>query len=293
MTKCSYCQSLDVKKNGFNYIKDYKVQKYKCLSCGKIFSYSNRLPKNHVSSEIVSLCIDLYLKGLSYRIIKRQLLEQFGIRVSHTTIYYWLQNYSELVMGYADSLDPKLSVVWQMDETWLDFKGHYKVRKTRKKGNWCWDCIDTRTRYMLGMHLAKNKQLESGMKFFERIMKATSTNPEVISTDGNVTYLTCIRKYFPNATHVKLKQISLKPNTSFIERWHSTLKNRTKTMRCFDSFMPCQNWLNLYQIYYNFLRPHMALGGKTPAQEAGIDLDLPDRWTSLIRNALLVANHFN
>ena len=33
-------------------------------------------------------------------------------------------------------------------------------------------------------------------------------------------------------------------------------------------------------VYYNFLRPHSALNGKTPAQMAGIDLNLDDRWES-------------
>ena len=35
-------------------------------------------------------------------------------------------------------------------------------------------------------------------------------------------------------------------------------------------------------VNYNFLRPHSALNGKTPAQMAGIDLNLDDRWESLI-----------
>ena len=38
-----------------------------------------------------------------------------------------------------------------------------------------------------------------------------------------------------------------------------------------------------YRIYYNFVRPHMALEGKTPAEVSGLDLGLEgDRWLSLI-----------
>lgn len=29
-----------------------------------------------------------------------------------------------------------------------------------------------------------------------------------------------------------------------------------------------------YRIYYNFIRPHMSLNGKTPAEVAGLDLGL-------------------
>jgi len=40
------------------------------------------------------------------------------------------------------------------------------------------------------------------------------------------------------------------------------------------------------RIYYDYLRPHTALEGKTPAQAAGIELDLTgNRWEALIRKA--------
>jgi hypothetical protein len=36
------------------------------------------------------------------------------------------------------------------------------------------------------------------------------------------------------------------------------------------------------RIYYNFMRPHMALDGKTPAQKARItDSSTPENWLSL------------
>jgi len=41
-----------------------------------------------------------------------------------------------------------------------------------------------------------------------------------------------------------------------------------------------------FRAYYNFIRPHQALNGKTPAEEAGIDLNLKEnKWFSLIRKA--------
>jgi len=286
MLKCIVCESLDVIKFGFNYFPNHKTQKYRCRNCRRIFSYRDKLPRNHVSSEIVSLCFDLYFKGLSYRVIQQQILEQFNIRVNHVTIYNWIQSYSEKIKKYVDGLNPQLSPVWQMDETFIEFKGLYGNVVNKSKGNWCWVCIDTSTRYILDMFLSMDRQMDSSEKFFKRVKESTNTKPEVISTDSLENYKRCIKKYYPNASHLKLKLISLKPNTSFIERYNGTIKNRTKTMRCFESFCSCQNTLTAFQIYYNFLRPHMALKGKTPAQEAGINLNLSERWLSLIRHAL-------
>ena len=292
MTKCSYCGSLDIIKRGFNYVLDAKVQKYHCKSCYKIFSYEDRLPKNHVSSEIVGLCMDLYLKGLSYRVIKQQILEEFDIRVSHVTIYYWIQQYTDIMKKYVDSLKPNVSVVWQMDETVIPFKGRKLFRKDSrmvKGGKWCWVCIDTVTRFAIDMYLTNGVTSKDGMEFFERIKNTIGVEPEVISTDGNKSYVSPINKFYPNAAHFNLKKISIKPNTSFVERFNGTIKNRTKTMRCFDQFYPCQTTLTAFQIYYNFLRPHMGLNGKTPAQAAGIDIEFPERWVSLIRSSLISA----
>ncbi len=45
--------------------------------------------------------------------------------------------------------------------------------------------------------------------------------------------------------------------------------------------------LDGHKAYYNFIRPHMALDGKIPAEEAGLDLKLGnDKWLNLIKLAV-------
>lgn len=40
-----------------------------------------------------------------------------------------------------------------------------------------------------------------------------------------------------------------------------------------------------YQIYHNYVRPHMALDGKTPADLCGIQVEGQDKWLTLIQAA--------
>jgi hypothetical protein len=48
-----------------------------------------------------------------------------------------------------------------------------------------------------------------------------------------------------------------------------------------------------FRIYYNFMRPHMALEGKTPAQKARIVNDSTlENWLSLIRKASTHKIHY-
>lgn len=39
------------------------------------------------------------------------------------------------------------------------------------------------------------------------------------------------------------------------------------------------------QIFHNYIRPHMALGGMTPADKAGIEVQGQNKWLTLIQNA--------
>jgi hypothetical protein len=39
------------------------------------------------------------------------------------------------------------------------------------------------------------------------------------------------------------------------------------------------------QIFHNYVRPHMALDGRTPASAAGIEIQGENKWLTLIQNA--------
>jgi hypothetical protein len=43
--------------------------------------------------------------------------------------------------------------------------------------------------------------------------------------------------------------------------------------------------LSGYQIYHNYIRPHEALQGKTPAELAGVKVEGSDKWMTIIQNA--------
>jgi hypothetical protein len=61
------------------------------------------------------------------------------------------------------------------------------------------------------------------------------------------------------------------------------VRDREKVMRSLKrSDTPI---LTGYQIYHNYIKPHMALDGKTPAEAAGIEIKGKDKWLTLIQNA--------
>jgi hypothetical protein len=44
-------------------------------------------------------------------------------------------------------------------------------------------------------------------------------------------------------------------------------------------------FLQGYQLFHNYFRPHEALNGKTPAEACGIQIEGKNKWKTLIQNA--------
>jgi hypothetical protein len=56
-------------------------------------------------------------------------------------------------------------------------------------------------------------------------------------------------------------------------------------MRGLDDMETAQTMMDGIRIYYNFIRPHEALEGKTPSEACGIKVEGKNKWLTLIQNA--------
>ncbi len=95
--------------------------------------------------------------------------------------------------------------------------------------------------------------------------------PRVIYTDKLRAYLEGIERVFGADTrHAQGGPFDVVDNTNLIERFHSTLKERTKVMRGLHTMKSARRFLDGWLVHYNFFRPHMSLRDMTPAMVAGI-----------------------
>jgi len=68
-----------------------------------------------------------------------------------------------------------------------------------------------------------------------------------------------------------------------MEQLNGEFRDREKVMRGIktkDSMI-----FDGLQIYHNYVRPHMGLDGKTPAEVCGIEIRGENKWKTLIQNA--------
>lgn len=73
-----------------------------------------------------------------------------------------------------------------------------------------------------------------------------------------------------NVRSVSVRHEGLNP---VVERLNGTFQEREKVMRGMDHKESAQKLIDAYRIHYNFIRGHSGIG-KTPAEQAGIKLDL-------------------
>lgn len=271
---CNNCGSSKIVKIG----KVNGNQRYKCKECGKTFVDNGNFEGMRTQKRIIAVAMDLYYEGMSIRKIERQLQYLFKIKVSPVAIYKWITKYSTLVKEYVDTLKADLGDVWHTDETVIKVKGKQK---------WFWEIIDARTRFMIAEHLSNTRTIKDSTILFKDARSRAIKRPKIIYADGCFAY----RKGFNKAFYTNKSKktllvqnvgINSRPHQNRIERLHGTLKDMIRSRRGMDQMDKTKAMLDGWFVYYNFLRPHSALKGKTPAEAAGIKLDLTNRWESLI-----------
>lgn len=198
---------------------------------------------------------------------------------SHVSIWRWVQKYSQLVGDFVEVLEPQTSDEWLADEMVLFVGG---------KWSWNWEVMDSRTRFWLASKITegRDRTVEDAEAVLSKARERAEGRPEKLVTDGLPAYRRGISWSlgWRQCEHVvELSWKEGKHRTNPIERKVQTTRMRLKTMRCLESLETGQNRLKGAKIHYNFVRPHMSLGG-TPAEAAGLNLDLGrDKWLSLIR----------
>jgi hypothetical protein len=68
-----------------------------------------------------------------------------------------------------------------------------------------------------------------------------------------------------------------------MEQLNREMRDREKVMRGLKK--PDTSILTGYQIYHNYVRPHEALNGQTPADACGIEVKGKNKWLTIIQNA--------
>jgi len=149
--------------------------------------------------------------------------------------------------------------------------------------------IDEDTKFMVASHISNTRTFEDTVSMFKKGFDQSKVRPRAVFVDGSFVYSSAFNKVFYTMrkdTRPELVQrvgIRARETNNIAERLHGTLKDRTKCMRGLKAYGSTKLLLEGWSVHYNCVRPHLSLGGKTPAQAAR--MEVPSNWKGLIDEA--------
>jgi putative transposase len=271
---CKNCGSNAIVKFG-----KYKgVQRFFCKACQRKFKADDTSFHSKMPSEWESSAVDMYFRGMAVSDIREHLKQEKGYSPSKSVIYKWIDKYTTLASKQFKNVHPQVGDTWIADETMLDVDGEHKV--------WFYDIIDKDTRFLLASRVALTRTTNDAERLMEDAEKRAGKKPKEVITDQQKSYEDGIEKaYGSDSEHVignPFKGKETGESTSEIERFHGTLKDRTKVFRAFHDVETLIQFTDGWLVYYNYFKSHESLNGKTPAEVAKVDYKIKN-WADLAK----------
>lgn len=225
---------------------------------------------------IITALSMFYLGKDSFRNISLILQLVFNIKVTHTTISNWSKNFAPLFDNMRLKLLPMLNLnsdEWHADETVVKINGvKYYI----------WFVIDSETRFIIGFHLSPHRDSPQAFSVLAEAKKLGI--PSSIVSDRYAAYKVPVKSVFDDTKHIRVESFKDDISNNLIECFNKQFKAWYKTKQGFCSFQSANNLISMFVFFFNFVRPHSALNGLTPAQVAGLSLSNKQK-----REYLLVA----
>ena len=233
-------------------------------SMSQLFGKHNFKRMRHPVYLIITALSMFYLGKNSFRNISLILKTAFNIKVSHTTISNWCSGFAPMFDDMRIRLLPLLDLdsdEWHTDETVVKIAGvkHY-----------IWFIIDSETRFVIGFHLSPHRDSPQAVSLLHEAKKLGK--PRAIVSDRYAAYKVPIKSLFDGAKHIRVQDFKDDISNNLIECFNKQFKAWYKTKQGFSSFQSANNLFSMFVFFFNFVRPHSALNGLTPAQVAGLNL---------------------
>ncbi len=280
---CLSCGSQDIAKRGLRKNKSGVIQKYLCRSCGKWFTFNLGFENMRATPQAITSAMQLYFTGESLRNVQKMLRLQ-GLNVSHVSIHRWVKKYVGLMGKYLDQITPNVSDTWRTDEIYIKVRGNMK---------YLFAMMDDESRFWIAQQVADNKGTSDVRPMFKAAKELTGKVPKTFISDGARNFHDAYRTEFKtavnpygeteNPVHVQHIRLAGDVHNNKMERMNGEIRDREKTMRGIKTSDSAA--FKGMQIYHNFVRPHEALHGDTPAQRAGITVEGRNKWLTIIQNA--------
>jgi putative transposase len=262
MPRCKYCGSSCVVRYGY-----YSgIQRWWCKECRRKFADNKALPGMKTPTDHIAYALTMYYEGLSLNIIRRNLHQFYKSYPSDSTLYDWIERFTNKAIAADKRHKPMVGDVWFADETPL-MMGNRKA--------WFWDIIDIKTHFMLASQLFTRRTMVAAEALMAKAVKKAGKPPKVVVSSKPATYIRGIElKIGTDTRPIATKILSTAAGTQLLGRFHSALNARIEIVGRFKNIKSARTIIQGWPVHYNYLRPHEVINDNTPAQKAGINQQL-------------------
>jgi len=271
---CPYCSSYDVISRGLRKNKRKgPVQVYYCKKCKRKFTLGVRgqLPW-WATESILSLCVE----GVKPSVILQKVKDEGEIRdepinVCKQTIFNIIKRHVEIFLDFEEDLRHRhLAKEWQIDDTPQIFPKSKDLDYPMGEKCLVWITnVLADTYYWFASQVSPTREAEDSERALEKAVERAKYTPLRIRCDGYRGHIRAIKKVMPH-TYVdsKTKKMDF-GHINLVESLHSSMRRKAIKKRGFRSVENLQYLVDLFRIYWNFLKRFDALVGLTPAAKAG------------------------
>ena len=275
---CPMCGKASFLHHDYDHYSNYRCGDKRCnhsffswkqtaiasASMSNLFGKHNFKRMRYPVHLIVTALSMFYLGKNSFRNISLILRTVWGISVSHTTISNWCTRFAPLFDNIRIELLPLLNLnsdEWHADET---------VVKVAGRKHYLWFVVDAETRFVIGSHLSPYRSSPQAVSILAEAKRCGT--PKALVSDRYAAYKVPMKALLPETQHIRVESFKDDISNNLIECFHKQFKAWYKTKQGFSSFDTANNLIAMFLFFFNFVRPHSALGGLTPAQVAGLNL---------------------
>jgi transposase-like protein len=275
--ECIYCKSVTIVKDGLRHNKHGDIQKFNCKSC-KYFTINIGFEKMKHNPQRITSAKQLYFSGESLRSTSRS-LRLIGMDVTHQTVYNWIKKYTTLMQTYLNRIIPDVGDAWRTDELYVKIHGNMK---------YMYALMDYEIRFWIAQQVADTKFTADIKPLFRKAKEIAGKRPSILISDGARNYNDAFKQEFfarrkPRTKHIRHIRLQCDHNNNKMERLNDEVRDRKKAMRSLKK--KDTPILTGYQMFHNYMRPHMTLDGKTPAELCGIEIGGDNKWKTIIEKA--------
>ena len=280
--------------------REFRINFFKMDLCS-LPDNATSLKFSQKSAHIMGLCLTYHVNlSLSLRKTAQALKDIHNISISHTMIANYARTAAAVIKPFVVNYPYERSNTFIGDETYI------KVRGIR---GFVWFVMDAVSRSIIGYRVSASRAVGDcimAMRMAFGLMKELPEGFRFVA-DGYSAYPLAAQQFELREDDPLLFEITpviglsnhdavsaqFRPFKQKVERLNRTYKASYRVSCGYDNFDGADYAVTLWVAYYNFLRPHMAIGSHKPLNHAPELLpadNMPAKWQTLMhlgQNAIL------